>query len=175
MYAGNLALLFLLPSRNTTSPDSPDSLEVLLGAVDVVAAKHGLFVNAAKTQIMVIGRPMALPTCKLSGKELLVADSFKYLGSFFADDGSTSSDMDVRSVRALATFCHFQVIWASCKLSYKQNMNALHSDLGFILLILSYSCEMWTCTEVRMGRRDDTRSNCLRRIVRVKLLDRHRL
>eukprot|EP00955_Chlamydomonas_euryale_P069495 360471-Chlamydomonas_euryale.AAC.4 len=47
---------------------------------------------------------MTLPIFKLSGKELLVTDSFKYLGSFFADDGSMSREMDVRNVRALAAF-----------------------------------------------------------------------
>eukprot|EP00955_Chlamydomonas_euryale_P099770 365242-Chlamydomonas_euryale.AAC.7 len=76
MYADHLALL----------ADSPDDLVVLLGMVDALASKYGLFINASKTEIMVIGRPMTLPTFKLSGKELLVTDSFKYLGSFFADD-----------------------------------------------------------------------------------------
>eukprot|EP00955_Chlamydomonas_euryale_P090931 364585-Chlamydomonas_euryale.AAC.3 len=43
-------------------------------------AKYELFLNAPKTEIMVFGRPMTLPTFQLSGKELLVTDSFKYLG-----------------------------------------------------------------------------------------------
>eukprot|EP00955_Chlamydomonas_euryale_P007485 79342-Chlamydomonas_euryale.AAC.1 len=60
MNADDLALL----------ADSPD-LEVLLGMVDAVALKHRLFTNAEKTEIMVIGRRMSLPTFKLSGKELL--------------------------------------------------------------------------------------------------------
>eukprot|EP00955_Chlamydomonas_euryale_P048798 354078-Chlamydomonas_euryale.AAC.4 len=46
--------------------------------VDSIAMKYGLFINAAKTEIMVVGRPMTLPTFKLSGKELLVTDTFKY-------------------------------------------------------------------------------------------------
>eukprot|EP00955_Chlamydomonas_euryale_P061242 357956-Chlamydomonas_euryale.AAC.2 len=63
--------------------------------VDEVASEYGLFISAAKTEIMVVGRPMTLPTFKLSGEELLVTDSFKYLGSFFADDESMSGEMDV--------------------------------------------------------------------------------
>eukprot|EP00955_Chlamydomonas_euryale_P084658 363993-Chlamydomonas_euryale.AAC.3 len=66
---------------------------------------------------MVVGRPMTLPMFKLSGKELLVTDSFKYLGSVFADDESTGREMDVRKIRALAAFRQFQDIWASPKLS----------------------------------------------------------
>jgi len=76
---------------------------------------------------------MTLPTFKLCGKELLVTDSFKIqvsiytfitiLGSFFADDGSMSREMDVRNVRALAAFRQFQDIWASPKLSSKQKMD----------------------------------------------------
>eukprot|EP00955_Chlamydomonas_euryale_P034173 349707-Chlamydomonas_euryale.AAC.2 len=66
-----------------------------------------------QTEIMVVGQPITLPTFKLSGKELLVTDSFKYLESFFADDGSMRTEMDVRNVRALAAFCQFQDIWAS--------------------------------------------------------------
>eukprot|EP00955_Chlamydomonas_euryale_P020464 216911-Chlamydomonas_euryale.AAC.1 len=72
--------------------------------VDAVALKYGLFVNAAKTEIMVVARPMTVPTFKLSGKELLVTDTFKKLGSFFADDKSMSREMDVRNIRALAAF-----------------------------------------------------------------------
>eukprot|EP00955_Chlamydomonas_euryale_P118065 366517-Chlamydomonas_euryale.AAC.5 len=37
-------------------------------------------VCAAKTEVTVVGRPMTVPTFKLSGKELLVTDSVKYLG-----------------------------------------------------------------------------------------------
>eukprot|EP00955_Chlamydomonas_euryale_P067010 359715-Chlamydomonas_euryale.AAC.3 len=49
-----------------------------------------LLINAAKTEIVVVEQPMASPTFKLSSKELLVTDSFKYLGPFFADDWSMS-------------------------------------------------------------------------------------
>eukprot|EP00955_Chlamydomonas_euryale_P099367 365214-Chlamydomonas_euryale.AAC.2 len=92
-------------------------------ACDAVASKYGLLIYAMKTEMMVAGRPMTLPTFKLSGKELLVTDSFKYLGAFFADDGSMSREMDVQNVRALAAFCEFQDIWASPKLSSKQKMD----------------------------------------------------
>eukprot|EP00955_Chlamydomonas_euryale_P090662 364560-Chlamydomonas_euryale.AAC.6 len=91
MYADDLALL----------ADSPDDLVVHLGLVDAVASKNG-FLKAAKTEIRVVGRPMTLPTFKLSGKDLLITDSFKYLGAFVADDGLMSREMDVRSVCALA-------------------------------------------------------------------------
>eukprot|EP00955_Chlamydomonas_euryale_P045098 353069-Chlamydomonas_euryale.AAC.6 len=68
--------------------DSPDDLVALLGMIGAVASKYGLSTNAAKTEIMVVGRPVTLSTFQLSGKELLVTDSLTYLGSFFADDGS---------------------------------------------------------------------------------------
>eukprot|EP00955_Chlamydomonas_euryale_P038228 351032-Chlamydomonas_euryale.AAC.9 len=82
MYSDDLALL----------ADLPDDLVVLLGMADAVASKYGLLINAAKTKIMVVGRPMTLPTFKLSGKELLVTDSLNTLGSLFADDGSMSRE-----------------------------------------------------------------------------------
>eukprot|EP00955_Chlamydomonas_euryale_P115185 366333-Chlamydomonas_euryale.AAC.11 len=71
MYANDLALL----------AHSPDNLVVLLGMADAVALKYGLFIYTAKTEIIMIGQPMTLPTFKLSGKELRVTDSFK-LGVF---------------------------------------------------------------------------------------------
>eukprot|EP00955_Chlamydomonas_euryale_P107719 365796-Chlamydomonas_euryale.AAC.17 len=55
----------------------------------------------------------AVAFIKLSGKELLVTDGFKYLGSFFADDESMSREMDVWNVHALAIICQFQYIWDS--------------------------------------------------------------
>eukprot|EP00955_Chlamydomonas_euryale_P071365 361052-Chlamydomonas_euryale.AAC.1 len=75
--------------------------------VDAIASKYGLLINEAKTEIMVVGRIMPLPTFKPSGKELLVTDGSKYLGSFFADDGSMSREMHVRNVCALVAFCQF--------------------------------------------------------------------
>eukprot|EP00955_Chlamydomonas_euryale_P082692 363759-Chlamydomonas_euryale.AAC.11 len=75
MYADDLALL----------SDSSDDLLVLLCVVDAAASKYRLLIYAAKTEIMVIGRPTTLPTFKLSDIELLTADGFKYLGSFFAE------------------------------------------------------------------------------------------
>eukprot|EP00955_Chlamydomonas_euryale_P079461 363302-Chlamydomonas_euryale.AAC.14 len=47
--------------------------------------------------------------------------------------------------------------------------------LAFVLPIFLYGCKMWTWTEVQMSRLEVTRSTCLRRIVGVKLTDRHRL
>jgi len=44
-----------------------------------------------------------------------------------------------------------------------------------VLHIFLHGCETWTWTEVQMGRLEVTHSNCLRRIVGVKLTDRHRL
>eukprot|EP00955_Chlamydomonas_euryale_P045597 353185-Chlamydomonas_euryale.AAC.1 len=157
MYTDDLALL----------ADSPDDLVVLLGKVDAVASKYGLFINAAETEIMVVRRPMTLPTFKLSGKELLVTDSLKYLGSFIADDRSMSREMDVR---ALAAFCQFQDIWASPKLSNKQKMDMCRT---FVLPIFLNGCKTWTWTEM-MGRLEVAHSNCLRSIVGVKLTDRHK-
>jgi len=37
--------------------DSPDDLKVLVGMFDAGASKYGLFMHAAKTQIMMVGRP----------------------------------------------------------------------------------------------------------------------
>eukprot|EP00955_Chlamydomonas_euryale_P000804 9254-Chlamydomonas_euryale.AAC.1 len=45
----------------------------------------------------------------------------------------------------------------------------------FVLPIFLYGCETWTWTEVQMGGLEVTHSNCLRRIVGMKLKDRHRL
>eukprot|EP00955_Chlamydomonas_euryale_P085165 364060-Chlamydomonas_euryale.AAC.8 len=55
-------------------------------------------------EIMVCGQPMTLPQrrFKLSGKELMVTGRVAYLGSFFADDGSMSREMDVQYVCVLA-------------------------------------------------------------------------
>eukprot|EP00955_Chlamydomonas_euryale_P063458 358672-Chlamydomonas_euryale.AAC.5 len=94
---------------------------------------------------MVIGRPMTLPTFKLSGKQLLVTESFKYVGSFFADDGSTSRVIDVRNVRAMIAFRQFQDIWASPKLNNKQKM---YVYCTFVLPIFLHGCETWTWTEL---------------------------
>eukprot|EP00955_Chlamydomonas_euryale_P046261 353376-Chlamydomonas_euryale.AAC.5 len=85
--------------------------------VDADASKYGLSINAAKTKMMVVGRPTTLPTFQLSGKELLVTDTFLYFGSFFADGGSMRRETDDWNVHALAAVCQMQDIWAGPKLS----------------------------------------------------------
>eukprot|EP00955_Chlamydomonas_euryale_P048388 353950-Chlamydomonas_euryale.AAC.1 len=45
----------------------------------------------------------------------------------------------------------------------------------FVSSLVLYGCETWTWTEVRVGRLEVTHSHCLRRIVGVKLTDRHGL
>eukprot|EP00955_Chlamydomonas_euryale_P050959 354720-Chlamydomonas_euryale.AAC.1 len=80
--------------------------------------------------------------------------------------------MDVRNVRALAAFRQFQGIWAGPKLSNEQNMDVYRT---FVLPTFLYGCKTWTWTEVQMGKLQGTHSNCLCRIVGVKLMDRHRL
>eukprot|EP00955_Chlamydomonas_euryale_P114626 366292-Chlamydomonas_euryale.AAC.5 len=46
----------------------------------------------------------------IAGKELLVTDSFKYLGPFLADAKLMSRRMDVRHVRALVAVHQFQAV-----------------------------------------------------------------
>eukprot|EP00955_Chlamydomonas_euryale_P029104 306706-Chlamydomonas_euryale.AAC.1 len=57
--------------------------------------------------------------------------------------------MDVRNVRALAACRQLQDIWASPKLSNKQNMDVYRT---FVLPIFLYGCKTWTWTDVQMGR-----------------------
>eukprot|EP00955_Chlamydomonas_euryale_P096752 365029-Chlamydomonas_euryale.AAC.14 len=71
LYADDLAL----------PADSPDDRSAFRHR-DAVVSKYGLSMNAAKTEIMVVGGPTTLHIFKRSGKELLVTDSFKYLGFF---------------------------------------------------------------------------------------------
>eukprot|EP00955_Chlamydomonas_euryale_P082291 363696-Chlamydomonas_euryale.AAC.6 len=44
----------------------------------------------------------------------------------------------------------------------------------FVLPIFLYGCETWTWREVQMSKLEVTHSKCLRRIVGMKLMDRHR-
>eukprot|EP00955_Chlamydomonas_euryale_P028497 300376-Chlamydomonas_euryale.AAC.1 len=125
--------------------------------VDAAASKYALFIDAAKMEIKVVGRLMSLPTLKLSGKEPRVTDSFK--------------GMDVRNVRALAARRQFQDIWASPKLSNQQKMDVSTFDSPTFL----YGCKIVNKTEVQMGRWEVIYSNCLCRVVGVKLTNRHRL
>eukprot|EP00955_Chlamydomonas_euryale_P034843 349910-Chlamydomonas_euryale.AAC.3 len=50
-----------------------------------------------------------------------------------------------------------------------------HTFVKCMYAIFLYGCETWTWTEVQMGRLEVTHSNCPRRSVGVKLMDRHRL
>eukprot|EP00955_Chlamydomonas_euryale_P007959 83949-Chlamydomonas_euryale.AAC.1 len=80
--------------------------------VDALASKAGLFIHGVKTEIVVVGQPVTLPTFLRSGKEQLLTVSLTYLGSFLANDGLMTRGMSITSVH-WSRSVGFQGIWAS--------------------------------------------------------------
>ncbi len=154
----------------------PAELTVMLQAMDKVAARYGLSINAAKTEIQVqwpvAGEAGQVPSVTLSGGAVKAAEDLKYLGSWVQQDGGMSKEIEARRAKGVGVFQSFDKVWSSRKLRLKDKMAVYNT---FVLPHFLYGAEMWNCTAEHLSRLETAHSACLRRIMGVSVADRHTL
>jgi hypothetical protein len=164
MYADDLCLF----------SHDPAQLALMLKVLDTVSASFGMQINAAKTEVMILPADFDadLPAFALTGGEVKTVSAFKYLGSWITQSGGVEKEIGVRVGRALGVFASFDKIWASKKMQVQSKMRVYNT---FVLPHFLYGCETWAPTKTQLTRLEVAHSNCLRRILGVRLSDRHRL
>ena len=113
-----------------------------------------------------------LPPFCISGGAAKVTPEFKYLGSWFAQDGRMDKEIGFRNGRALGTFHSFDKVWANKKLRLSTKMAVY---MSFVLPHFLYGCESWVATAAQMCVLEHSHSQCLRRILGIELRGHHRL
>jgi hypothetical protein len=164
MYADDLCLF----------SHDPAQLALMLKILDEVSSSFGMKINAGKTEVMILpeGFDADLPAFALNGAEVKTVSAFKYLGSWITQGGGVEKEISVRAGRALGMFASFDKIWASKKMRLQSKMRVYNT---FVLPHFLYGCETWAPTKTQLTRLESAHSHCLRRILGVSLIDRHRL
>lgn len=129
--------------------------------------------STEKTKVMLIGKvpEERIPlNITLRGITIEEVQQFKYLGSKFGNDGHLDQEISNKIQNAAAAFHNMKHIWSS---SYTINFKTLMFRVH-VLPVLLYSCETWALTEAQLSRLETFQMKCLRRIVGVTLLDKHR-
>ena len=128
-----------------------------LNKVETEAERVGLYINAAKTELMQYNQAEEITLKSKSGEPIKIADNFKYLGAWMAN-----SERDINVRKALA--------WQAChKLSkiWKSTLNKSIKTrlfLATVETVLLYGSNTWTLTEKLTRQLDGTYTNMLRMV-----------
>ena len=131
-----------------------------LSRVETEAERVGLYINAAKTEVMQYNHTEEVALKSKSGDPIKVVDNFKYLGAWMAN-----SEKDINVRKALA--------WQAChKLStiWKSNLNRsikIRLFRATVETVLLYGCNTWTLTEKLTRQLDGTYTNMLRMVQNI--------
>ena len=189
LYADDLVLL----------SQDPGELACMLQVMDKVAAGFGMCINASKTEIMslkaaaaaaaVAATPPAVPEAaaavaaaageadglgagvEISGGVVKQVAKFVYLGGCLTETGSIEGELTARKGNALARFGQFERLWGVKNLSLKVKVSCYKA---YVLPILLFGSETWALTQKQLLMLERVHTSCLRRILGVRVCDRHR-
>jgi hypothetical protein len=169
LYADDMALL---------SQDAKE-LESMLQTMDKVCLGMGMRINASKTEIMAFSEQQQQQQAGMDGLGIEVDISegivkqvlkFKYLGSMLVGDGGLDLEISTRKGKALARFEQFDRLWGTKHLSLSTKVHVYRS---YVLPILLFGSESWALKVAQLQKLERVHSYCLRRLLGVKLSDRH--
>jgi hypothetical protein len=168
LYADDLALM----SHN------PVHLAMMLEIVDAVASRHGLKINAAKTEIVDFNSDVTgdgatpLPPMQIAGGTVVQSDKFVYLGATQCANSDAAKEIAVRNARALQAMESFEKVWSTKKWKLATKMRVYKT---YVLPHFLFGAEAWAATQCQTNILEHSHSHCLRRIMGATLTDRHSL
>ena len=135
-----------------------DQAQELLSRVEFEAAKVGLHLNTAKTELMQFNHNTPVNITTRDGAPIKVVNNFKYLGAWME---STEKDFQVRKAVAWSACHKLRKIWNS-SLSRKIKVRLFTATVETVLL---YGCETWTVSKSLEKRLN----GCYTRMLRMAL------
>jgi endonuclease/exonuclease/phosphatase family metal-dependent hydrolase len=173
---GDLRLVSLLLYADDMVLLSQDAkeLESMLQTMDKVCLGMGMRINASKTEIMAFVKQQQQ---EQQGTEVVIGEGvvkqvpkFKYLGSMLEQAGGWELELSTRKGKALARFEQFAKLWGTKHLSVSTKVRVYRA---YVLPILLFGCETWALKAAQLQELERVHSYCLRRILGVRLSDRH--
>ena len=112
------------------------------------------------------GQDYIEPNIFVQGKRLNVVDTFIYLGSSIARDGSLDSEVQLRIAKACKAFGALEKrVWSDRGITIKTKLSVYESC---VLTSLLYSSETWTTYRRHIQVLERFHQKCLRRILNIK-------
>ncbi len=161
LYADDMALIAM----------SVRELQSAVNAFNQVAKRYDLTISIKKTKILHVGETGQDPI-KVGGEELESVDSFAYLGSTLAADGSLDQEVIRRISKAAAAFRGLNTrLWKRKEISACVKIAVYRAA---ILPRLLYGAETWTPLRAHIRRLEAFQMSCMRRILGIRRTDHRR-
>uniref|UniRef100_A0A5F8HFV9 RNA-directed DNA polymerase n=1 Tax=Monodelphis domestica TaxID=13616 RepID=A0A5F8HFV9_MONDO len=143
-------------------------LQTIVDRFSTTTKLFGLTISLSKTEVLfqpAPGRPMNQPRITIDGTQLSNVNTFKYLGSTIANDGSLDHEINARiqkASQALGQLC--------CKVLQHSGVSTatkLKVYNAGVLSSLLYGCETWTPYRKHMKQLEQFHQRSLRSIMRI--------
>ena len=155
---------------------SKAELELMLQIVDRICDKMCMSINASKTEIMAIEPPFTVSTAAThEGVQLLngtaaYVDSFKYLGGMINIHADCEQEVSARIAKATGCFARLNRVWDSSSMSLQLKVVLYTTCVRSVLLFSVDTLPLTVSQECRLER---MQNKCLRRILHIRISDRH--
>jgi len=160
-YADDIALI----------ADNHAELQLVLDRMKSCAAQVGMKISAAKTKVKSSGiNPTNIAPIVLNGMQLEEVDQFRYVGTTFTPNGQSKDEILGRIAQARAAFgCLQRCLWSRSEIRRSTKCRIYQALVRSILL---YGYETWAVRNHDLHAAEVIDRQCLRRILRIRLLDR---
>ncbi|KAL0838884.1 hypothetical protein ABMA28_016906 [Loxostege sticticalis] len=135
----------------------------LLNRLDTVSREMGLYINQAKTKIMIVDRSRELQDVHLLSQYDIVED-FVYLGSSISNKGGTEGEIRRRIGMAKSAMTQLEKVWKDRNVLNKTKIYIVRT---LVFPIFLYGAESWTIKMADRRRIDAFEMWCWRRLLRI--------
>ena len=148
---------------------SEEDMQSIMNLFSTACTHFGLTISLEKTKVMYTpppGQGYIEPNIYVQGTRLKVVDTFVYLGSSIARDGSLDSEVHLRIAKACKAFGALEKrVWSDRGITLKTKLSVYESC---VLTALLYSSETWTTYRRHIQVLERFHQKCLRRILNIK-------
>ena len=143
------------------------NLHNLVERLNNTSTAYGMQISAEKTKVMTSNTNGISTDIKINNVKLDCVDTFKYLGSIIADEGS-KPEVLARSAQTTAALAKLKTIWKDKNINLSAKIRLMRS---LVISIFLYACESWTLT-AELGRRIKAMEmRCFRRLLGITYRD----
>ena len=145
-----------------------EDMQSIMDLFSTACSHFGLTISLTKTKVMFTpppGSPYIEPNIFVQGTRLEVVDTFTYLGSSVARNGSLDSEIHLRIEKASKCFGKLEKrLWADRGITTRTKLSVYNSC---VLTTLLYSSETWTTYRRHIKELERFHQKCIRRILNI--------
>lgn len=152
---------------------TPQDLQAVLDAAVKAYSRMGLTINITKTEVVCqwsTNIPPTPPIFNITGKNLSVVPSFKYLGSILSEDNNINNEVQNRINQASAAFGRLRRRVFQNKNLYHYTKISVYQAVCITTLL--YSCEAWVTYSRHVKSLEHFHIRCLQRMLGITWRDR---